>query len=148
MYRKYALITGFSVGVGLAGTAFADEIADAVAAIPGVVEDVRVGGTWENGDKSGAYRIIVTRTGTDSVTARLFIQWIAYGQDGEATVDQSVEIKELADLKLDIVDFMSESDTDGLSVYIDTVNPTDGLDETYELHMFSATDYRFEPATN
>ena len=118
------------------------------AAIPGAVEDVRIGGTWENDDKSGAYRIIIARTGLEPVTARLFIQWIAYGADGEAVVDHSVEIKELADLSLDIVDYMSESDADGLSVYIDTLNPADGSDETYELHMFSPTEYIFGPATN
>ena len=148
MYRKYALITGFSVGVGLAGTAFAEDVADAVATIPGSVEDVRLGGSWEEGDKVGAYRIVVTRTNTDPVTARLFVQWVAYGANGEATVDRSVEIMELADLGLDIVDFSSESDADGLSLFIETLDPAGGIDETYELHLFSPVEYIFGPATN
>ena len=86
MYRKYALITGFSVGLGLGGSAFADDVADQVRAIPGGVEDVSIGGSWQDGDRTGAYRLVVTRAGGEKVTARLFIQWIAYGDAGEATV--------------------------------------------------------------
>ena len=148
MYRKYALITGFSVGVGLAGPALADGIADGIATMPGAVEDVRIGGTWEAGSKSGAYRIVIARSGGDTITARLFVQWVAYGDNGEATVDNSVEIKEVADLHLDIVDYTSESDADGLSVFIETLNPSGEADEAYELHLVSPTDYHFGPATN
>ncbi|MCB1486688.1 MAG: hypothetical protein KDJ88_04410 [Bauldia sp.] len=148
MYRKYALITGFSVGVGLGGTALADELAGSVKTIPGAVEDVRVSGTWESAERNGIYRVIIARSGLEPVTARLFVQWVAYETDGSAVVDQSVEIKELADLGLDIVDYETESDVDGLSVFIQTVDPKDGFDETYELHMFSPTEYIFGPATN
>src|SRR5690348_6858014 len=52
MYRKYALITGFSVGLGFGGSAIADDVADQVKAIPGGVEDVSIGGTWQDGDRS------------------------------------------------------------------------------------------------
>ena len=38
--------------------------------------------------------------------------------------------------------------TDGLSVFLQTVDPSDGFDETFELHMFSPTEYIFGPATN
>lgn len=148
MYRKYALITGFSVGVGLAGTAFADDLADAVNAIPGSVEDMRIGGTWENDDRNGVYRIVVARSGTEPVTARLFVQWIAFDDAGRANIDRSVEIMEMADLHLDIVDYTSESDSDGLSVYLEMLDPNGGDDETYELHLFSPTDYIFGPASN
>jgi len=148
MYRKYALITGFSVGVGLAGSAFADDLAESVKSLPGAVDDVRVSGTWESADRNGIYRVVIARTGLEPVTARLFIQWVAYEPDGNAVVDQSVEIKELADLGLDIVDYETESDVDGLSVFLQTVDPKDGFDETYELHMFSPTEYIFGPATN
>lgn len=148
MYRKYALITGFSVGVGLAGTALADGLSDSVNALPGSVEDVRIGGTWESDDKSGVYRIVIARTGGEPATARLFVQWISYDDAGQANVDRSVEIMELADLHLDIVDYTSEVDADGLSVYLETVNPAGELDETYELHLFSPTEYIFGPASN
>jgi hypothetical protein len=148
MYRKYALLTGFSVGLGLAGPGFAEETADQIAAIPGSVEDVRIGGSWEDGGQSGAYRILVARSGGERITARLFVQWIAYGDSGEATVRDSIEITELAEMGVDIADFTAESDADGLSVFVETVGEGGVPEEAYELHVFSPTDYLFGPASN
>ena len=148
MYRKYALITGFSVGLGLGGTAMADDTAETVRAIPGNVEDVSMGGNWEDGDQSGAYRIVVTRGGLDRITARLFVQWIAYSDAGEATVANSMEITELGELGVDIVNLSSESDEQGLSVFVDTMNGGGAMTETYEVHIFSPDDYMFGPASN
>ena len=141
---------GISVGPGLAGVqpASADAIADGVATLPGSVEDVRIGGTWERDGKSGAYRIVVSRSGGDTVTARMFVQWVAYQDDGSATVEDSVEIQEIADLKVDIVDFNSESDADGLSVFIQTLDPNGTADQNYELFVTSPTQHRFGPASN
>jgi len=148
MYRKYALVTGFSVGLGLGGSAFADDVPDQVRAIPGNVEDVSIGGNWQDGDRSGAYRIVVTRDGIDRVTARLFVQWIAFGDAGQATVADSIEITEVGDLGVDIVNLSSETDDQGLSVFVDTLNDGDGAGETYEVHIFSPNDYMFGPASN
>jgi hypothetical protein len=145
---KYAFVLALAVALPLVPPAFADPIADGVAAIPGAIEEVKIAGTWQKGDKSGPYRIVISRSGGDAVTARLFVQWIAYQEDGGATVDSTIEIKELADLKLDIVSFESESDDDGLSVYIETIDPNGDKDGSYELHVVSPTDYRFGPATN
>ena len=145
---KRAAIAGAVAALILAAPAFADEIADGIAALPGAVEDVRIGGTWEKDGRSGAYRIVVAREGADAITARLFIQWIAYDDAGGAKLEETVEIKEFADLKLDIVDYTSDSDTDGLSVYLETVDPESDADESYELFVFSPTDYRLGPATN
>jgi hypothetical protein len=144
----YAMALGVALSLVGPMPVLADALGDGVAAIPGSVEDARIAGTWERDGKSGAYRIVIARSGGDSVSARMFVQWIAYHDDGEASVDNSIEIAELADLKLDIVDYTSESDVDGLSVYIQTLNPDGDGDENYELHIFSPTDYRFGPATN
>ncbi|HET7715638.1 MAG TPA: hypothetical protein VFK86_08410 [Bauldia sp.] len=148
MYRKYALITGFSVGLGLGGSAVADDLAQQVAAIPGSIEDVSIGGSWQDGDRSGAYRLVVARSGGEKITARLFVQWIAFGDTGEATVTDTIEIKELTDLGVDIMNLSSEADDDGLSVFVDTMNDTGDLGDSYELHVFSPTDYLFGPASN
>ncbi len=148
MYRKFALITGFSVGLGLAGSAVADEMADQVKAIPGGVEDVGIGGSWQDGDRSGAYRLVVTRSGGEKITARLFIQWLAYGDAGQATVADSIEIAELAELGVDIVNLHTEADDQGLSVFVDTMSDGGDLGETYEIHVFSPSDYMFGPASN
>ncbi|MBN9023401.1 MAG: hypothetical protein J0H08_15190 [Rhizobiales bacterium] len=148
MYRKYALVTGFSVGLGLGGSAFADDVPDQVRAIPGNVEDVSIGGNWQDGDRSGAYRIVVTRDGIDQIKARLFVQWIAYGDMGQATVADSIEIKELGELGVDIVNLSSETDEQGISVFVDTMNGGGEVGETYEVHVFSPNDYMFGPASN
>jgi len=148
MLVHHVLALGFALGLLVAGPARADEVADGVAAIPGAVDEVRVGGTWADGDNSGIYRIVVTRSGGDEVTARLFVQWVAYQGDGGATVQHSIEIKEFAALNVDIDDFTSESDADGLSVFIRTIDPNGPNDLAYELFVFSPTEYRFGPATN
>jgi hypothetical protein len=126
----------------------ADEVADGIATMPGGVEDVRIAGTWQNDGKSGVYRVVIARAGGNAVTARLFVQWVAYGETGEATVEHSIEITELGDLALDVVDYVSESDAEGLSVYIEGIDPEGGADEQFELFIFGPGDYRFGPATN
>lgn len=149
MSARLALVAGLAFAFLFAGPARADQIADGIAAIPGAVDEVRIGGTWADGDNnSGVYRIVVTRSGGDEVTARLFVQWVAYDDDGGAAVQHSIEIKEFADLNVDIDDFSSESDADGLSVFIRTIDPNGTNDLAYELFVFSPTDYRFGPATN
>ncbi len=148
MLRSLFLAAGIVAGLAGADMARADAVSDGVAALPGAVEEVRIAGTWDGDGKSGAYRIVIARTGGDAVTARMFVQWIAYHDDGTANVENTIEIKELADLKLDVVDFTSESDQDGLSVYIQTLDPNGSKDENYELFVLSATEYRFGPASN
>jgi hypothetical protein len=137
-----AMITLFATPV------FSDELADGIAAIPGAVEDVRVGGTWQNDENSGVYRIAIARTGGNAVTARMFVQWIAYGDTGSSTVEHSMEIAEFDELDLDVVDFLSESDAEGLSIYIEAIDPESGNDEQYELFVFGRDDYRFGTASN
>jgi hypothetical protein len=145
-FTVLALASG--IFAGAAATAIADEVSDGIAALPGTVEDVRIGGTWGEGERIGAYRIVVARTGGEAVTARMFIQWIVYQEAGGATVENSIEITELDELDLDIVDYTTEADAEGLSVYIQTLNPNAPADESYELFVFSPTDYRFGPASN
>lgn len=140
-----AAIAGF---VAVSHQASADELLDGLKTLPGNVEDVRVGGTWDRDGKSGVYRVIVSRSGGDAITARLFIQWVAYEDDGSLTVQDTIEIQELADLKVDIVDFTSESDADGLSVFLQTLDPDGSADGNYELVVTSPTQHKFGPASN
>jgi hypothetical protein len=134
--------------VGGAATASADALLDGLKTLPGNVEDVRVGGTWDGDGKNGIYRIIVSRSGGDAITARLFVQWVAYDDTGGAAVTDTVEIKEFADLKVDIVDFTSESDGNTLSVFIKTLDPNGSNDQNYELTVTSPTQHKFGPASN
>lgn len=130
-------------------SAGADELLDGLKTLPGSVEDVRVGGTWTRGGQSGVYRVIVSRTGGDAIAARLFIQWVAFGEVGEATVTDTIEIPEFAALGVDIIDFTTESDSRALQVFIRTLDPNNtGGDLNYELVVNSPTQYRFRPASN
>lgn len=148
--RRLALAASLAavLAVPLALPARADDLADGIKAIPGEVEDIQIGGTWSRGQDAGQYRLVVTRTGGDGTTARLFVQWVAYEDAGETKVLDTIEIKELADLKVDITSMNTESDDKGLSVFISTRDPNSPTDQTYELFVFSPTDYRFGPASN
>jgi hypothetical protein len=151
MASRLLPVVGFSVGIlagGLAQPALADEIFDGIAGLPGSVEDVRIGGTWEEDGKIGTYRILVTRTGGEAVTARMFVQWVAYTDDGGATVEHTIEVEELAALNVDVIDFTSDSDADGLSVFVQTLDPNGTVDTDYVLYVFSRNEHRFGPASN
>ncbi len=148
MSMKRLILVGFVAALSTATPAGADPVLDGIATLPGSVEDVRIGGTWDRDGTIGAYRIVIARTGGENVTARMFVQWVVYQDDGGASVENTVEITEIADLKVDIVDFTSESDQDGLSVYIQTLDPNGNADENYELFVLSPTSHRFGPASN
>ncbi|MEJ0098155.1 MAG: hypothetical protein WDM84_09920 [Bauldia sp.] len=139
-----AVVAGFA----LARPVYADPLIDGITALPGNVEDVRIGGSWTQGSRSGVYRILIARSSGDIVTARLFVQWIAYDDNGGSTVQDTVEIQELADLKVDIVDFTSESDSDGLTVTIQTLDPNGSADKTYVLTVTSPSQHTLAPASN
>lgn len=146
--RRFATLAVAAAIAFAAPPTLADELADGVAMMPGGVEDVRIGGTWQGDGKSGVYRIVIARSGGNAVTARLFVQWVSYGDTGEATLEHSMEIVEFDDLDLDIVDYVSESDVDGLSIYIESIDPEGAGGEQFELFIFGRDDYRFGTATN
>lgn len=148
MHRKIILAGALAAGLVISVPALADQVLDGIAAMPAGIEDVRIGGTWEKDGKNGAYRVVISRTGGDSAVARLFVQWIEYPDGGEARVQNTVEIKELNDLKVDIVDYTSESDEEGLSVYIETIDPSGNADSNYELRITAPDEYRFGPTSN
>ena len=148
MLRQCLLAILVAAGTFAVRPVSADEIADRIALLPGIVEDVRVGGTWSKDGQAGVYRIVIARSGGNELTARLFIQWVAYVSDGTATLINSVEIKEIDELDIDIVDTISESDQDGLTVFIQADNPSPSGDDSFELYIFSPTDYLFDAATN
>jgi hypothetical protein len=148
MSGRLAAVAFFTAALASTPPALADAVLDGIAGMPGGVEDVRIAGTWQRDGKSGAYRIVIARTGGDAITARLFVQWVAYGEAGDTTVENTIEIAEFATLGLDIVDYVSESDADGLSVFLETIDPEGSADQQYELYLFAPDDYRFGPATN
>lgn len=148
MLVKQVIPALVAAGIAFTSPALGDEISDGIAALPGAVEDVRIAGTWQAEGKSGVYRMVIARIGGNAVTARLFVQWIAYGEAGVATLESTNEIVEFAAQGLDIIDYVSESDAEGLSAYIEAIDPQGGANEQFELFVFAPDDYRFGPATN
>jgi hypothetical protein len=129
--------------VALSGApAYADEVSDAVAAIPPGVEEIYFAGSWSAADKGGTYRVVVVRSTAKPITARIFVQWIALDTSG-ASVAQSVEVKEFAELKADAADVFAEGDVDGLAVHIESASG-DG----FELFASAPGEYRFDRSSN
>jgi hypothetical protein len=142
---RLAILPAFLAILLVCGTgverARADALADGVAAIPGEVEQIQFAGSWSEGDEGGVYRIVLTRSGSP-IAARLFVQWIAIGDDGPH-VTHTAEIEEFGALKIDVLDFSGETDADGLAVHIESVEG-----DTYELFVTGPEDYRFGRASN
>ncbi|MCX5493556.1 hypothetical protein OSH11_02440 [Kaistia dalseonensis] len=143
-----ASLAAFSSIPSAIPAAWADPVTDRIAALDPSVQDVRIAGDWEKDGRKGVYRIVVSRTAAEKPTARLFVQWIAVGIDGSQTVDRTTEVSELVGLKLDIVDFVAETDPDGLSIFVETLDPANDTDQSYELFIDSDGSYRFGPASN
>ncbi|MCX5519649.1 hypothetical protein OSH10_14495 [Kaistia defluvii] len=126
----------------------ADPVADSVAALAPSIQDVRTVGAWEKDGHKGIYRIVIDRSGPEPM-ARLFVQWLERGADGAMTLSRNVDIKEMVELKRNIGDFVVEADADGLSVFLELVDPAaGGAKESYELFIGDDESYRFGPASN
>ena len=146
----HVIRTAFVLLALVAAPAFAqsDPILDTLAALPGSIEDVRIVGSWNQGGQSGVYRVLVSRSGGDLVTARMFLQWIAYDDNGGTKVTNTVEIQEFAQLNVDIVDFSSSSDGSPLTINIQTLDPNGNADKNYVLTVNSPTQHTLAPASN
>jgi hypothetical protein len=143
-----AALAACLLSIAAAAPLRADALSDGVAALSSTVQDVRTAGSWEKDDSKGVYRVVVVRSGPEP-TARLFIQWLAAAEDGTFSVDRTVDIKEMIELKRNIGDFVIETDEDGLSLFLEVIDPAaDGAKESYELFIGDDESYRFGPASN
>jgi len=126
----------------------ADPVSDGIAALAPSVQDVRTVGTWDKDGHKGVYRVVIDRSGPEP-TARLFVQWLERKDDGTVSVVRNVDIKELVELKRNIGDFVVETDEDGVSIFLELVDPADAdAKESYELFIGDEDSYRFGPASN
>ena len=145
---KIVFLACVIAGAAFASPVYADAVSDGVAAMPGGVQDVRYSGTWNRDGRSGVYRIVTVQSSSAAATDRLFVQWVAHGNVGQLTVTNSIEINEIAAGGLDIVNYMTQSDSEGLVVFIDVVDPRTSLGEEYELFVFAPNEYRLGTSTN
>ena len=107
----------------LRDAARADPLLDGIGKVPGAIEDVRIGGTWEKGGRAAstggdhAERRRRRRRGCSSSGSPI----ATTARPASTTRSRS---RSSTALKVDIVDYTAESDQDGLSVYLETINPT------------------------
>ena len=146
--RRFAAVAFLLLALAAVQPARADPLLDSLAALPGSIEDVRIVGSWNQGGQSGVYRVLVSRSGGDIVTARMFVQWLAFDDNGGAKVINTIEIQEFAQLGVDIVDFSSSSDAGPLTINIQTLDPNGNADKNYVLTVNSPTRYALAPASN
>ncbi|MCX5515177.1 hypothetical protein C3941_12530 [Kaistia algarum] len=130
-----------------AAPAFADPLADSIATIDPSVRQIRVPGSWEKDGKKGIYRVVLTRTADAQPTARLFVQWLVLASDGTPSLERSIEISELAALKLDVADFTTDIEG-GLTVFLEIAHPAADAAASYELIVDDDGTYRFGLASN
>ena len=107
-----------------------------------------MGATRDRDGRSGVYRIVVENGDSAAAADRLFVQWRTQDNSGQETVENSIEISEIAAWGLDIVDYVSESDSEGLVLFIDVINPRTNFGEEYELFVFGPNEYRLGTSTN
>lgn len=125
--------------------ALADPFAGSVAAIDPSIREVQVPGGWEKDGRKGLYRVVLARSA--DATSHLFVQWLATGPDGTPSLERSLEIGEVAALKLAVADFTTDIQ-DGLSVFVEIANPAADAPASYELIVEDDGTYRFGPASN
>ncbi|MEJ1158685.1 hypothetical protein [Prosthecomicrobium sp. N25] len=124
----------------------ADPASDRIAQIPAEVEEMRLVGEWSTSGKAGAYRIVVTRSGTTEIRARFYVQWIAYTQAGPS-VEASLEIAEVFELGADVKETTVEMDGDRLVLTFD-LEGGGAAEGTYEAIVKAPGDYTFQKAGN
>jgi hypothetical protein len=142
------LLAALAVMLATAPVVRADALSDVATALPGQIQDVRTIVHGNPDDGQDIYRIIIARDGIEP-TARLFVQWLSSADTGAVTIERTVDIKEMLELKRNIGDFVTETDEDGLSIFVELIDPAaDGAKESYELFISDDATYRFGPASN
>ena len=60
--------------------------ARATTVVPESVATVLTGGYWSHDGKSGTYRLVIVNEGSDPITSRVFVEWLAQSPSGLALV--------------------------------------------------------------
>jgi hypothetical protein len=100
MFRRTA--ASFIVSFAVLSTAYAEDAAKLVQAIPAEVTEVATAGTWSEGDASGVFRAtVVTSPVGDGTQAHLVLQMMAGNPEGNSyKVFKTVAIKKIDEKKL------------------------------------------------
>ena len=73
-----------------------DQEAARIENLPVDIGTVETGGEWQNGDKTGFYRIVVTGDGIEHLVNRLYVQWLALEFGGNSyRLERTVAVEEI-----------------------------------------------------
>lgn len=121
--------------------------ADSMSNIPVSVSDLRLFERWEQDGKTGIYRGIVAIP--EPGKANFTLQWLALGANGALeSVEHSMPVPELAELGGMIIDYRSEVDSQGLTIFLDVKASAEAVEDTYVIYVNGPDDYVFESASN
>jgi len=115
----------------------------AIAAIDPAITHVRVFGDWKAETAAGSYRAIIRKEPEDG-GIRFFVQKIADHNE----IISTIELEEIRQDKLAVIGYNFEIDQHGLTLFIETRDPTVGADTTYEVFFEEDGSYLFQPASN
>lgn len=145
---KYSFLACVVAAAVSFSPAVADTASNGAAGAHENIQDIRYAGSWNRDGRTGVYRVVIMQGNGERAADRLFVQWISQDNGGELRVEDSIEINEIAAWGLDIVDYVSQSDSDGLVLFMDVVNPHTRFGEEYELFVMAPNEYRLGIPTN
>jgi len=115
-----------------------------VEVLPVQIATVMTGGEWENGDAHGFYRIVITGSGIEHITNRIYIQWLAldFAQNGY----RLVRTRSIDEINRLTVEASVETDFYGSDLPRITINTTDRemKNRSYRLTPMSDGSYQLE----
>ena len=148
MVSKFSFLAGVVAAAISLSPAVADTTAKNTAVTQEISHDIRFAGSWYRDGRAGVYRVVIEQGGGATAADRLFIQWVSQDNRGELKVENTTEIREIAAWGLDIVDYVSQPDNDGLVLFLDVINTQTRFGDEYELFVLAPDDYRLGTPTN
>lgn len=104
----------------LPGRAQSPDTSRFLSAIPAEVMFLRATGAWQSGEREGATRMVIVRSGSPDGALRLYVQWMTTTErGGRATVVATEEVPEVFDWRVAIEDYRVEPEVNGSRVLLD-----------------------------
>jgi len=120
--------------------AYADPLANAVAALPADVVQMSRGGEWRADGASGTFRFLVARAAPGSQASRFFVQWIR--ANGSEAVVATAEVVEIGQTPQRLTDYRIDVGPEGTDVFVDTQQANGAIGE-YMLLLHGPGRYEF-----
>lgn len=122
-----------------------DDIGEKLSNVPTMVQEVKSGGVWSEGDKAGYYRFIIVGGGIEHYKTKLFVQWISYETD-EALPKLlvSTSIVELNEAPIHAFNLPKCKDETCSSIYFEALNTYDLNEHMVEIDFTGIGQYQLK----